>query len=614
MIHRPCLRVGLFGLALAAATLPISADEPNQWRWEGVERVVVVGDVHGAYDSLVHILREAAVIDAEGLWSGGEDHLVMLGDLVDRGPESRKALTLIMRLQHEAEQAGGRVHLVLGNHEVMNLAGELSYTSPSEFTAFAKEDDPKERKAAFKRMLKSSVSQNSDLGKMRKVFAKRYPTGYFGHRDAFAPDGIYGSWLLNQSVLVVVNDVAFVHGGLPPMLLDLEPNEINPVAMGELRTFVEAQQRLEDLGVLAPEMNYKQQLRTVSAILEDPESEPEVAASAEQLFLAAEGMVFRRDGPLWYRGFALNSEVDEQDLVDDVLAHIGADRVVVGHTPVHTDRIVTRFNGAVVMADTGMLTEHYGGRASAVEMTDGVLAALYTGEGAMALEDQRWDLTPGLFSGPDEVVVFLESASVVSIELVGSGSTHPKEVILADNGRRCRAIFKDVDEADRSYANEIAAFRLDRMLGLGMVPPTVVREINGTTGSLQLYVENAINEEDRLAEDLWPADNRGFQEQRDDAGVFDVLIFNIDRNGSNTLITTHDWQIHLIDHEQALKPSLPSPYHLDAGRSMLDGDFAAALAALDPEEVRAEIGDLLTDQEIDALFERRDLILADDTE
>ena len=424
---------------------------------------------------------------------------------------------------------------------------------------------------------------------MRKVFAKRYPTGYFGHRDAFSPDGLYGSWLLDQSILVVVNDVAFVHGGLPPMLLDLEPDQINPVGMGELRRFVEAQQRLEELGVLAPEMPYRQQIDTVVAILEDPNSESQAVVAAEQLFQAAEGMVFRRDGPLWYRGFALNPELDEQNLVDDVLAHIGADRVVVGHTPVHTDRIVTRFDGAVIMADTGMLTEHYGGRASAVEMTNGVLAALYTGEGPMTLEDQRWNLTPGLFSGPDDVVAFLESAPVVSMEMVGAGSTAPKDVILADDGRRCRAIFKDIDQADRRYTNEVAAYRLDRLLGLGMVPPTVVRQINGVTGSLQLYVENAINEEDRLAEDLSPEDDGEFKEQRDHAGVFDVLIFNIDRNGTNTLITTTDWQIHLIDHEQTLKPSLPSSYHLDTGRAMLDVDFAAALATLNQEVVRAEI-------------------------
>lgn len=395
------------------------------------------------------------------------------------------------------------------------------------------------------------------------------------------------------------------------MLLDVEPDRINSVAMAELRSCVEAQQRLEELGVLAPEMTYKQQLSTVSAILEDPKSEPDVVAQAERFFLAAEGMVFRRDGPLWYRGLALNPVGDEQEMVDDVLAHLDADRVVIGHTPVHTDRITTRFDGAVVMADTGMLTEHYGGRASALEMTNGVIAALYTGQVGEPLEEQRWDLTPGLFGGAEELASFLGSASVVHTEPVGAGSTDPRTVILADNGRRCRAIFKDIDQGDRHYTKEVAAYRLDRMLGLGMVPPTVVREINGTTGSLQAWVENAINEEDRLAEDLAPVDDGDFEEQRDHAGVFDVLIFNIDRNGSNTLITTSDWQIHLIDHEQALKPSVPSPYHLDAGRAMLDEDFAAALAGLDAELVRAELGGLLSEEQIEALLKRRDLLLDD---
>jgi hypothetical protein len=262
------------------------------------------------------------------------------------------------------------------------------------------------------------------------------------------------------------------------------------------------------------------------------------------------------------------------------------------------------------MADTGMLTNHYGGRASAVEFTDGVAAAIYTGEGAVALEDQRWDLTPDLFSGPEELVRFLESAPVVSMERVGSGSTDPQKVILADDGRRYRAIFKDVDQRDRSYTNEVAAYRIDRMLGLGMVPPTVIREIDGVTGSLQAWVENAFNEEDRLAEDLQPPDPSSFEEQRDHAGVFDVLIFNIDRNGSNTLISFDDWKIHLIDHEQALKPNLPSPYHLADGRSMLDADLAAALASLEPATVHAELDSLLSEDQIAALLERRDLLIA----
>ena len=572
----------------------------------------MVGDVHGASDSLVKILGEAGLIDDDRIWAGGTTHLVMLGDIVDRGPGSREALTLIMRLQAEAkgEGAGGQVHLVLGNHEVMNLAGELSYTSDSEFAAFAKEEGKKERKAAFKRTLKSSVSQNGDLGKMRKVFAKRYPQGYFGHRQAFSPAGLYGRWLLDQQIVVIVNDVAFVHGGLSPMLLDVEPDRINQVAMGELQQFVEAQQQLMELGVLAPEMRYKDQINRVGAILDKGGGSAEVDWLARQMFLAAEGMVFRRDGPLWYRGSSLNPEAEEAALVQEVLDHLSAERVVVGHTPSHTGRISTRFEGAVVMADTGMLTDHYGGQASAVEVKDGVFYEVYSGEGSVPLRAQRWGLTPAMFSGPGETAAFLESAPVVSIWPLGTGSTDPHGVILASNGRRLRAVFKDVDEEGHRHGGEVAAYRLDRMLELDMVPPTVSRVINGTPGSLQLWVADAINEEDLESEDLRPTDPEAFEDQQRRADVFDVLILNIDRNGSNALVTPGDWQIHLIDHEAAFAPRLPPAVFLEDGLSKLDDDLAARIAALDPAEVRAQMSGLLSDEQIATLLERRDLLVS----
>jgi len=87
--------------------------------WTEVERVVAIGDVHGDYDQLMALLRSAALIDAEGKWSGGKTHLVQTGDLLDRGPDSRKAMELFMRLEEEARTAGGEVHVLIGNHEAM---------------------------------------------------------------------------------------------------------------------------------------------------------------------------------------------------------------------------------------------------------------------------------------------------------------------------------------------------------------------------------------------------------------------------------------------------------------------------------------------------------------
>jgi hypothetical protein len=590
----------------------IVSAESAPWRWDDVERVVVVGDVHGAFDSMVGILVETGVVDENGAWIGGGAHLVMLGDIVDRGSESRDALDLLIRLQTEAELAGGQLHFVLGNHEIMNLVGELGYTSETEFAAFAKDEEPKERKAAFKRMMGSSLSQNGDPKKMRKVFNKRHPPGYFGHRKAFSSNGVYGSWLLDQHVLVVVNDVVFVHAGLSPTFLEFDPDNIDAIAMGQLRQFMTAQHELMEAGVLTPEMSFKTQVSEVSEILQKHKGDRDVLRAASELFSAAEGLVFRRDGPVWYRGSALNPEDGEQALVAEVLQHLGVDRVVVGHTPVHTDRITTRFDGAVVLADTGMLTEHYGGRASAVVMNDGVLYEAYTGEGEQLLNDQRWDKTPEMFASDDDYIEFLETAPVVFMRPVGSGTSRPMEVWLAQNGRRCRGIFKLVDEGDRRYEHEVAAYRLDRLLNHGMVPPTGQREVGGMPGSIQLWMENVINEEDRVSEDIQLSDPVENQHQRDHAAVFDLLVFNVDRHGSNMFISTVDEKVWLIDHERAFKPEIPSRYYLEDARSKLDEDLRELLVELDVELVREELSEFLTGEQIDALLERRDLLLATD--
>jgi hypothetical protein len=144
------------------------------------------------------------------------------------------------------------VHVVLGNHEVMNLVGDLRYASPDELATYAADEDPKDRKHALRHFTQAKLADNPDLRKVHQDFERRCPRGYFGQRKAFAPEGTFGSWLLAQQIVVVINDVAFVHGGLSPLLLELEPDEINRVAMGQLRGFVQARSSgcSPELGVL----------------------------------------------------------------------------------------------------------------------------------------------------------------------------------------------------------------------------------------------------------------------------------------------------------------------------------------------------------------------------
>ncbi len=106
------LRIVLLAMVLFGST-GLSGSEIRQHRWDDASRVVVFADVHGAYHALVDLLKKTGVIDKSLSWVGGSTHLVSLGDLLDRGGESRKVLELLMRLEEEAQRDGGRVHVTL---------------------------------------------------------------------------------------------------------------------------------------------------------------------------------------------------------------------------------------------------------------------------------------------------------------------------------------------------------------------------------------------------------------------------------------------------------------------------------------------------------------------
>ena len=96
-------------------------------------RLVVVSDVHGDLGQFVTVLTQAGVIDGARKWTGGTTVVVQTGDVPDRGPDSRKVMDLLMDLEKQARKAGGVVHALLGNHEVMNMVGDLRYVTPEEY-------------------------------------------------------------------------------------------------------------------------------------------------------------------------------------------------------------------------------------------------------------------------------------------------------------------------------------------------------------------------------------------------------------------------------------------------------------------------------------------------
>ena len=147
MVFRPLI-------LLLFLTLPADWAVAGQDVWKGVERIVAIGDVHGDYEQFVALLDSAGLINAKQEWTGGKTHLVQTGDVLDRGPESRKVMDLLMRLEREARKAGGYVHALIGNHEAMNMYGDLRYVSPEEYAAFRDEKSEKKRDLFYNSILR----------------------------------------------------------------------------------------------------------------------------------------------------------------------------------------------------------------------------------------------------------------------------------------------------------------------------------------------------------------------------------------------------------------------------------------------------------------------------
>jgi hypothetical protein len=331
-------------LVWAAADVAIRA-QPARWPCDvrTGDRIVAVGDVHGAFEAFAGILRTAGLIDSRGRWTGGRAVLVQTGDVLDRGADSRRVLDLLRKLEREAPRAGGRVLALLGNHEFMRLAGDWRFVSAGEFAAFrdARSEDRRdlvyEKVAAEEAARARSEGREHDERAHRERFMRDIPLGFIEMRQAFDADGDYGRWLRSRPALAKVNDLFFLHGGISPPVAALGCEAIN------------------------------------ERIARDMAALPLPAEQIAGLF-ASSG-----SGPLWYRGLANDPEETIADAVEASLVAMDGRAFVIGHTTVLPGRIATRLRGRVVQIDTGMLGGDFyrGGLPAALEIRGTMLTAIY---------------------------------------------------------------------------------------------------------------------------------------------------------------------------------------------------------------------------------------------
>ncbi len=259
---------------MKAVLWPGNPSEVEKLEYNGDFKIAAISDIHGQYDVFIDLLKKNGVIDENENWNFENGHFVVAGDMFDRGSHVTEVLWFLYDLEKQAEQNGGKLHVLLGNHDVMVLNGNLRSVHPK-YTEIAKIlDQP--------------------------------------FNSLFNKGTVLGDWLRTRPVLVKINNILFIHGGLHP-------------------DFVSK-------GLSIDQINYEFKQQLIESELTETRNE-------------IGNYLHRANGPIYYRGY-FQGELATTAQIDRLLNHFKLTNIVVGHT---THRhIETRYEGKVIVINANM--------------------------------------------------------------------------------------------------------------------------------------------------------------------------------------------------------------------------------------------------------------------
>lgn len=331
-------------IALVAIVAP-AAVRPEP----ATQRIIAIGDLHGDHEAWRAIAKAAGLVDAKGKWTGGKTTLVQMGDIVDRGPDSLKIIRDLANLQREAPRRGGKVIVLLGNHEAMMMTGDLRYVHPGEYAAFVDRDSKSRRervyeanRATIQAAYRARTPEMSPEA-IKAEWLKTMPLGKIEYQLAWRPDGELGKWALANPAVAKLGESLFVHGGISAAYAHLPVDEIN---------------RQANLALKARDA-------APTAIINHPQ------------------------GPLWYRGLIIRGDGDDATVppipagtsipltidqeIDLALKSYGVKRIIVAHTPSRTG-IIEAAGGRLWRVDSA-ISRAYGGTPAYLEIVGGKVTA-----------------------------------------------------------------------------------------------------------------------------------------------------------------------------------------------------------------------------------------------
>jgi len=291
---------GIFGFKFDYEDLLVNHQKKLDYskKFMMVDSIAVLSDIHGEYDCYIDILKIAGIINEDLSWKFGRGHLVILGDIFDRGEMVTEILWHLYGLEKQADNSGGKVHILVGNHEMLVLSGNQDYLCP----------------------------------KYRQVET----ISGISYKNLYAQNTVLGNWLRSWPVVITINDILFVHGGLSPELVQnkISVTDINRIFTEKIigkSLSVNRSRSIQTLNKMSIDYSYSD---TDMALTNDNNSSsvsyPENRNSSDAEFEKM-ALLSQNNGPLWYRGYFNNAGIHEKE-IDLILDFYNKKHIVVGHT------------------------------------------------------------------------------------------------------------------------------------------------------------------------------------------------------------------------------------------------------------------------------------------
>lgn len=369
------------------ATLPASAIDDASRK----PQIVVIGEVQGAADTVTAFLQHLDLVDSDLRWSGGDTILIQTGDLMDRGEKVRATLDLFMRLQDEAAAAGGRVIVLMGNHEAMNILGELRDVNYMAYETFAGPESAARQQQGWEEWIEWKNRRANAVGETfvvddetRAEWFAVHPPGWIEYVESMSSEGIYGEWLRTLPVTVEIDKVLFIHAGISPAMKGTDVETINRKAVAEIHGFDEDRALMVAEGLSLPTSSVREMIAVINeeatyinGLVESQRTRdnPRVARLLDIQDLCEWGSwsMLTDKGPLWFRGTSQWPENQHGTEMASILDASGVDRMVTGQSNGDEHLIRSRFDDRVLLTSIDMSDDPYagGGDPAALEIMNG---------------------------------------------------------------------------------------------------------------------------------------------------------------------------------------------------------------------------------------------------